>query len=157
MSLKVIKGDVFKQGFDVVMHQANTFNKMGSGIAKFIRENYPEAFYADSVYKIPLGEQRLGKFTWAWVDGGRFRIFNLYGQLYYGYDGKRYTDYGALENAFRGALSMLSSERGFKDLKIGIPYKIGCDRGGGDWNVVSEMVDKVSEDYGIDIFACRLI
>lgn len=155
MALIVKDGDVFKQGFDVVMHQANCYNTMGSGIAKTIRENYPEAYHADSSFPFPVGKGRLGKFSWSWVAGGEFRIFSLYGQLGYG-RGKKYTNYEALESALRGALSMLSVEEGFKNLKIGIPYKMGCDRGGGNWDIVSEMINKVSDEFGIDIVACRL-
>ena len=46
--LEHIDGDIFKvRGIQVIGHQANTQNTFGSGIARTIREKFPEAYEAD--------------------------------------------------------------------------------------------------------------
>jgi len=70
--MKYIDGDLFKlaeQGeFDIVIHGANCFCTMGSGVALTVKNNYPKAFLADQLTE--SGDQRkLGKFTQAHIDG----------------------------------------------------------------------------------------
>lgn len=153
--LSVEKGNVFKKGMDVVMHQANCYATMGAGIAREIKRNYPEAYEADKEYGEPLGEARLGQFSMAKVDGGKFTIVNLYGQLGYGRGGV-YTQVDKLEDAMRGALEKLSEEYDLQKLKIGIPYKIGCVLAGGNWGEVRKMIKQVAKDYSITINAYKL-
>lgn len=154
-------GDVFGFGLDVVMHQANCINVMGGGIAGYVSKRYPEAYKADTEFDLPKGKARLGEFSWAWVDGNKFRIFNLYGQEGIAKRNERgklvgnMTKVKKLEKAFRGSLDVLKKEANFSELKIGIPYKIGSDRAGGDWDEIRSMFDKVSEEYGIDLYVCR--
>lgn len=158
--LQTIAVDVFDFDLDVVMHQANCKNTMGSGIAGFIKKRYPEAYRADTALDMSLGEVRLGHFTWSWVDQNKFRIVNLYGQDNYAgrdafgnYSGN-FTQVWALEKATRSFLDSIKDSEDLTKLRIGVPYKIGCDRAGGDWDEVSKMFDTIAKDYGITIFAC---
>jgi len=47
----VLKGDLIQIAlagrFDVIIHGCNCFCTMGAGIAKLIRDNFPEAYQAD--------------------------------------------------------------------------------------------------------------
>ena len=38
---------------------------------------------------------------------------------------------------------------------IAIPYLMGCHRGGGDWNVVYAMIEKIFKDSKNDVLICE--
>ena len=64
-------------------------------------------------------------------------VCNIFGQFNYGGGNIRYTDYCALNNAFRDL-------RGWLDItKIDgyFPYLFGCGLANGDWAIVSKMID----------------
>ena len=66
--MDVIRGNLItlaKQGeFDIVAHGCNCFCTMGAGIAKSIKQSFPEAYAADSCTK--KGDKRkLGTCTYA--------------------------------------------------------------------------------------------
>ena len=73
-------------------------------------------------------------------------VINMFSQEHYGYDGKRYTSY----NAFWSCLGHIR-ETVPKGSKIAFPYKIGCDRGGANWDVIYMMIiTTLSSDYNIE-------
>lgn len=146
-----IYGDLLKSDCDVIAHQTNCFSKMGSGIAKQIAIKYPEALWIDKHFS-NIPQDKLGQCSYCW-DNGKI-IVNLYGQYNYGKNGK-FTNYNALENAINIMMSKLpifKASIGKEEIKIGMPYKIGCDRGGGDWDTVNRMLCKISKKYKTDIY-----
>jgi hypothetical protein len=38
------------------------------------------------------------------------------------------------------------------NLSVALPYKIGSDRGGADWNEVRAMIDEVFSDYQVTLY-----
>jgi hypothetical protein len=125
----------------------------GSGIAGQIRNQLPgaaKAFYQDD----RPSEEKLGRYTSATENIGPFlMVFNLYGQLQCGGEpGVVYTDYKGLEEALTRMLLYVDQEYPGQNLKIGVPYKIGCGLAGGDWNIVEDILNKVSTKYEHDIF-----
>ena len=68
-------------------------------------------------------------------------------------DGKRYTSYDAFYNC-------LIHIRDFCEKnainKIALPYKIGSDRGGADWNVIYSMIESVFAKTNIMVEICRI-
>ena len=145
--IQYVDGDLLKSDCNVILHQANCQSTMGSGIAKTIRETYPDAYIADkNDPRRPL--ERLGGYSCVTVDG--ITIFNLYGQLNYGVD-KPYTDYDALEKALRACLANITD-----NAKIGLPYNMGCGKGGGDWKVVEAILRKVAKEMGQILYVYKL-
>lgn len=141
---KVVKGNVvdalLNKEVDVIAHVVNCQGVMGSGVAKEIKERVPQVFNAYS----DIPGYRLGGFLY--VNG----VFNLFAQDSYGRD-KRHLNYGALAQSLSCMESELSDMRLDKGRtspawKIGIPYKMGCDRAGGDWEVVQEMLEHLLKD-----------
>lgn len=144
--IKHIRCNIFDSGADIILHQVNCQGVMGSGIAKQVRDRYPDVYtsYKDICNAIHDPSILLGAAQFIRIDNGTY-IVNLFAQNKYGYDGKRYTDYPALE-------SCLNKVRvhTFPDNEvIAIPYLMGCDRGGGDWKIVSEMIEKILGDRNI--------
>lgn len=129
-----VDGDIFKSNADVIVHQVNCQGVMGSGVAKQVREKYPNVFEAyqkrcrDTLN--PLGHTLCVEAPDGTV------IANLFAQNKYGYDGKRYTDYEALGEC----LKELRAECLGK--VVAIPYLMSCARGGGDWDKVSKMIEE---------------
>lgn len=145
MITKTIKGnllDAFDRAYvDVIAHQCNCFCNMGSGIAPQIAKRYPNVSKADQ--KTRQGDaSKLGTFTKAWVNHGHSKgiVYNLYGQFRYG--GQRMqTNYDALAAALKAMQNDLI-KLGKTDCIVGLPL-IGCGLGGGDWEVVSEIINEV--------------
>ncbi len=147
--IHIQQGDLLQSDCTVIAHQCNCFATMGAGIAKQIKERYPEAYEADRRFPLPIGSrERLGHFSKVRV--GDCLIYNLYGQYHYG-RGKQ-TELSMLEKAVRSMLEDLKSHEG----KIGFPYGMGAGLAGGDWGEIEPMLERCSEDYGRDLFLYRL-
>ena len=153
----ILKGDLLETPFEIIAHQVNCQGKMNSGVAKQIREKFSWAYDA---YIACLNQHEadymLGKSQIIWQNG--HTIFNIFGQYNYGYDGKQYTNYKALDSAFREAILHYRDNDvdDIKQIPIAIPYKIGCDRGGGDWDTVKEILEKIEEDCHVIFVAYKL-
>jgi O-acetyl-ADP-ribose deacetylase (regulator of RNase III) len=119
---------------------------MNSGIAKQIRERWPRVYdeYCDWCDSC---NDMLGHIQIVHIDNGP-SVINLAAQLFYGYDGRRYTSY----DAFWACLGKIK-EQVPKGSKIGFPYKIGCGLGGANWQVIFQMIMEVlEEDYQVYIY-----
>ncbi|MDE6149843.1 MAG: macro domain-containing protein, partial [Ruminococcus sp.] len=121
-NIRIVNGDIFQSGADVIIHQVNCQGVMGSGVAKQIREKYPNVFqkYHElcSRYKAEHNEKELlgtAQIVKVGSDGTKY-VANLFAQENFGYDGKCYTDYEAL----RRCLTYVS--RQFRHSTIAIPY-----------------------------------
>lgn len=142
--IEIINNDIFKQkDIEVIIHQANCFCTMKSGIAKTISEVYPEAVEED-LKTIRGDKSKLGTYTHVvCYDGFKNTIIvNMYSQYDYGYDKKIYTD------IYHMKCALIHIFYRFRNYTIGIPYGIGCGLGGESW----DNVYKVIEDCHNEIF-----
>ncbi|PIE91145.1 MAG: phosphatase [Acidobacteria bacterium] len=137
--MKIIKGDLIKlaiQGhFDVIVHGCNCFCTMGAGIAKSIKDQFPQAFEAD--LSTEKGDRnKLGTFSSATVfkNGHKFTIINAYTQFHWSGRGVQ-ADYDAIRRVFR----LIKQTYGGK--RIGYPL-IGAGLAGGDWDIISAIIDE---------------
>lgn len=155
--LKIVDGDIFESGADIIAHQVNCQGVMGSGVAKQVREKYPNVFRLYRGICEKFGSSLLGAcylFCENEADFNMPMIANLFAQDQYGYDGKCYTDYDAL----RDALATLKGKAKEYVLlfgehpKIAIPYLMGCHRGGGDWEIVSKMIEEELTDCDVTLY-----
>jgi O-acetyl-ADP-ribose deacetylase (regulator of RNase III) len=146
--LKHAKGNLLDMAeagqFDVVVQGCNCFNTMGGGIAREIRERYPQVAEVDS--QTSLGDYtKLGNWTagFAWYDvvdeviPPSFIIINAYTQydMSTGEDVFEYT-------AFQLILQKLVTLYG--DKRIGLPY-IGMGLAGGDRSIIIPMIERFAE------------
>ena len=155
MTLIHVNGDLIKSDCTTIAHQANCMSTMGSGIAKTIAEIYPKAKKVDKE-SIMSKEERFGKFTHA-VNPNGVTVVNLYGQFAYGRNGV-FTKYDKVESALDSFFENAISGK-LKDVnieKFGVPFKMGCDRAGGDWSKVEEILEKMSSKYNVDIYIYKL-
>lgn len=134
---------------DVVVHQCNCFNTMGSGIAKQLADTFPIVKKADDSTIRGDGD-KLGTTTMAFLSNG-VMVFNAYGQYAYGKGGV-HTSYGHLLKALCDV--RLKLERmGITSITIGMP-RIGAGLGGGDWNVIEKLIEAafLGTDFDIVIY-----
>ena len=148
-----IKGDLLEADLDYYCHQVNCQGKMGSGIAKSIREKWPVVYdryietfnYAKRF--ISISDYLLGLINIVEVEKDK-NVINMFAQEYYGYDGRRYTSY----DAFWSCLDEIKTNIP-KGSKIGFPKGIGCGLGGANWQVIETMIREVlDDDYKVYIY-----
>ncbi|MCH5585437.1 Appr-1-p processing protein [Shimazuella sp. AN120528] len=155
--IHIISGDLLKSDCTIIGHQCNCWGVMGAGIAKQIRLLYPEVHETDKNFSIPYGADRLGRFSYTKVKDKKVEnrlIFNLYGQNRYGRK-RTYTKVEALQQAVDTMLQFIQSEYE-GTIKIGLPFGIGAGLSGGNWDEISQMLSKVSEQNNQDIFLYQL-
>lgn len=160
MSITFIKQDLTTSDAQYICHQVNCQGKMNSGVAKAIREKWPIVY---TTYKqvceeeITIGEPHhnmLGDIMFVNVNDYKPTtwpqapvVVNMFSQEHYGYDGKRYTSYDAFWSCLGHIRESIPTGS-----KIAFPYKIGCDRGGANWEVIYTMIiAALGYDYNIEI------
>ena len=146
---QTVQGDLIveakKLKYDVIVHGCNCHNTMGSGIAKAIKQVFPEMYEADC--KTIAGDKsKLGTYSSADISlkVGRPCVgINAYTQFDFGRT-KINVDYQAVEAVFA------KLNKDFSGKKIGIP-KIGAGLAGGDWATISEIINSVTPDIDIEL------
>jgi O-acetyl-ADP-ribose deacetylase (regulator of RNase III) len=145
--MKFIKGDLLDLAsngyFDVILHGANIHHVMGAGIAKQIRDKFPEAYIADlatkkgDVSKVGTFSSSIQKCNTNIGTGfecKHFMIINAYTQYSYSKTGDVFSYDG-----FEFILKTLSKL--YPNYKYGLPL-IGCGLAGGN----KERILKIIED-----------
>ena len=140
--------------YDIFCHQTNCCGVMGAGIASQIKNVYPEVAEADKIYcklSAKEGKKILGTNIYVKTKDGRTCV-NMYAQQDYGTNSRK-TDYVA----FQACLDRLTSKLSISsiDLKIGFPYGVGCGLGGGDWNIICEMISKFASKVSQEVYIVR--
>lgn len=148
MAVKVIEGDLFQTTAKFICHQTNCKGKMGSGVAKQIRQQYPAAYrqYMDLCSGKKDSAELLGHAQF--VCGAEKTVVNMFAQDRYGYDGSRYTNYKAFEQCLNEiAQYVVHGET------IAMPYKIGCGLAGGDWEIVYGLIESIlGQHYTVELW-----
>jgi O-acetyl-ADP-ribose deacetylase (regulator of RNase III) len=152
--MKTIHGDLIRLAkagqFDVIVHGCNCFCTMGRGIAKSIREEFPEAYAADQETK--HGDRsKLGSYSEASIalDGRAFTVINAYTQ--YDYRGQKpNADYDAIRSAFRVI------KQNYSRARIGYPL-IGAGLAGGNWAEIAAIIEDelAGEDHTLVIYEAQ--
>jgi O-acetyl-ADP-ribose deacetylase (regulator of RNase III) len=151
--IKIVQGDLLQATENIIGHQVNCQAKMNSGVAKSIRERYPQVYNeymlkAEPYVKAGLSQELLGMVQFVEIIRNEKYVANIFGQLNYGYGGKQYTSNLALYNGFKkirqGAEKL--------DMSVALPYGIGCYRGGADWREVEDLLITAFEGYEVTLY-----
>lgn len=138
------RGDILDSDANIIAHQVNCMGFMNDGLAKRIRETYPQVFErykktCEDFHKNKESKRLLGKFQVVELPDGQ-QIYNIFGQYQFGRD-KCFTNYDAL----REALTDIESCARLNNQKVALPYKLGCGLSGGEWTIIEAII--------IDVFA----
>lgn len=137
--MKLVKGDLLALGktneFDIIVQGCNCWNVMGSGIAKSIREQFPDAWLADQE-TLAGDRNKLGCYTIGMA--GRLVIINAYTQFNTAkYSGEDVFEY----KSFELVLDKLAKR--FGKYRIGLPM-IGMGLAGGDPERIIPLIEDFS-------------
>jgi len=154
-----IRGDLVglaKKGlFDVIIHGCNCMHTMGGGIARIIRDEFPDAYKADldTEYGDP---SKLGKFSSCVTFTPRNIIYDFDEKKILEYKGKfdksmvvanAYTQYTLGKDlkiwALAAALTHIKCK--YPNRVYGIPL-IGCGIAGGEWNKIKVIIEIIFSD-----------
>ena len=126
-----------------IIHGCNCFRSFGAGIAKSIKERYPKAYDADLATSHG-DKSKLGNYSYSEINTNKF-IINAYTQYAYGRN-KVNVDYDAISKVFE-----LINKDFANHINIGIPT-IGAGLAGGDWNIISDIINKKTPDLNITLY-----
>lgn len=149
--VKIIEGNLFNSKANIICHQTNCQGVMKSGVALEVKQRYPNVFnsyrkdYEDGLLK-------LGYVNFAFTGNSSEQVIaNMCGQDVYGYDNGIYTDYDKLQDCFDTVVNYIRISYDVKPI-IAFPYLMSCHRGGGDWNIVSKMIEDTFKDFDVEIW-----
>ena len=155
MTIKYFKGDAitaFQQAQlngntgTFLAHCCNAQGVMGSGIARSIKERIPAAYVE---YKHHLEDRELCGVDPMGDLSHADNVINLIAQENYGRNARQ-VHYGYLAKALRRAATLFSSYD--EDRTLIVPYKMCCDRAGGDWDVVEELLEVTFEGWTVEVY-----
>lgn len=129
-----IIGDLLQAKADVIVHQVNCQGVMGAGVARQIREQFPNTFqeyralcmqYQGRTHEL-LGQCQ-------YVKEDPFVICNAFGQNFY-FRNSVQTQYDKLRECFEDIATKYHGKT------VALPWNIGCGLAGGDWDIVYKMI-----------------
>lgn len=132
----------------IILHQVNCQGKMGSGVAKSIKNQWPIVFneyighcnYSREAGDL-TGESLLGEILPVKIKENLY-VINLFSQQYYGKDHTRYTSYDALDDCLIKVQKFIDTN--FNDEDVEYPKvhhpQIGSGLGGGSWNIIEAII-----------------
>ncbi len=143
-------GDLTRAEEPYIIHGCNAQGAMGSGVAKALMDRYPSVReHYISMHRQSKKERKpfLGTMHIGHSDTERV-IYNLITQEFYGYDGKLYASYEAIEQCMKAldeSMHCMKAAQGSTP-HVAMPL-LGCGLAGGDWTVVSEIIQKCSKHF----------
>lgn len=146
--IEIKQGDALnglkEDGLSIVAHGVNCMGKFASGFAAAVAKRYPQAReeYLDKHRKRgwELGEVQYSVVRKTNV--GKGVIANCATQYTYGYEGRLYLEYDALEDCLKQVFNITRMCNG----KLHMPW-IGCGLAGGDKEKVTKIIEKVDLYY----------
>lgn len=142
--IKYVKGNLLEAPQKIIAHQVNCQGVMGSGVALAVRNTVPYAYIKYWEW-FQLGNAKLGRTQIIhWKDKDKYLI-NIFSQDDYLPRDMRHTNYEALCKGFE------TIKAGFGKEDLAMP-KIGCGLGGGDWRIVSAIIESVFDDRDVYVY-----
>jgi O-acetyl-ADP-ribose deacetylase (regulator of RNase III) len=153
--MKIIykQGDLIKDGPYRIAHGCNAQGVMRSGIAKQMRETYPEVYTAYS-FEYAAHGLNLGDVVPAYINYPNITriVFNLITQEYYGRDPNTvYVSYDAVRDCIKSLNTRMGSGDHYETPEIGFPL-IGAGLANGDWDIISKIIEEESTDFQPIVF-----
>ena len=150
--VRVVEGNLLDAKEDIIAHQVNCQGVMGSGVALCVKRKHPHVFeqYKAVCQKAKRDKvQLLGRTQFVYLKTGQV-VANMFAQVNFGTK-QQQTDYVALRKCFEEVAAKAKKW----NASVAMPYMVGCGRGGGNWRVVSAMIEECFE--GVDVVLYRLV
>ncbi len=149
MTKKSVKfGNMLSCESGILVHGCNSHGVMGSGLAWSVREKYPKAFevyhaHCENFRKNLNIPSILGDVVECEINDDLI-IMNAITQENFGRDDKMYVDYSAIYECFKKVLA--TTQEKYPLLTVNYPL-IGAGLGGGDWAIISDIIDTAFSEY----------
>lgn len=140
MKIEYIKGDLFTTDHTVIAHGCNDKGVQGSGVAKIVRERFPNSYKKYNKYCESHGEVG-GEVVF--VKENNKVIANAITQHGFGGDGKRYVNYEWVAQCMQKINGMCE----FYDVKHVAMPMIGCGLGGGNADVIKAIIESEATNF----------
>ena len=141
---------------------------MGAGIAKQIKDRYPQAYEADTKFhnneynegggwKGAIGQYSKAEIESKFLPNNKGRIYNLYTQSGYSTSERQvhYEHFWQAMKAMQEDLLFIQHETGDAQI-LGLPYGISCGLAGGNWQIIEAMINDIFADSLIKTFIVQL-
>jgi O-acetyl-ADP-ribose deacetylase (regulator of RNase III) len=146
-----VQGDLMAAPETFLLHGCNAQGVMGRGVAKLVRDAYPEAYrvYRDA-YEARQDKTRglpLGSYT-IWEGDERTVINGITQEFFQGGDADHvYVSYAAVERLFQS----LNEEDKVYGKSIAVP-RIGAGLARGNWEAIHEIIAETVSNYYVTIY-----
>jgi O-acetyl-ADP-ribose deacetylase (regulator of RNase III) len=140
MKIEYRQGDLFQTDIRFIAHGCNAQGVMGKGVAKLVRDLYPQAYAA--YRNLWLRNSALVPGTVQFVDCGDKVIINAITQKNFAKaynDPTRYVSYDAV------AECMAEINRLIEGQQLALP-RIGAQLGGGKWEIIESIIESELTD-----------
>lgn len=136
--MRAADGNLVSVTRGIIVHGCNAQGVMGSGVAKALREAYPQV-YRDYRQAYESSKLTLGQVVWTRVSRDPpLAVANAITQQFYGRNpAVRYVDYEAVRTSL-SAIAVIARKH---NLPVHYP-KIGAGLGNGDWQQLSAIIDE---------------
>lgn len=143
-------GNLVNASENWIAHGCNARGVMGAGVAKAIRQAFPQAYDDYRHYHLRGGLTLGHNYLTSIFDDNRKRVIvNCITQQDYGNDPqKQYVSYEAVESCFN-AMNTYAGEPAFcynGELTLAMP-KIGAGLGGGKWEILEEKAKRILVNF----------
>lgn len=136
MKIEYRQGDLFQTDIHHIVHGCNAQGVMGKGVAKLIKELYPQAY--DEYRNMWLRNSALIVGSVHFVDCGNKTIINAITQKNFAKaynDPTRYVSYDAVAECMQAINLMIPGKQ------LAMP-RIGAQLGGGKWEIVASIIEQ---------------
>jgi len=157
MDVEIIEGNLldFPSKINFIAHSCNTHNAMGAGIAYQIKYRYPNAYSADC-HAMMNNDNQLGWYSFAVTDATQNKgIYNMYTQDKIG--GNRAVNYEAFYVALKKVADHIEWQMKHEEEEktLGLPWGISCGLAGGNWGIISSMINDILVDRKFKTYIVR--
>ena len=164
-TITYVVGDVREpigNGKKMIVHCCNDLGKMGSGVALAILNKWPKVredyirwhktgqtmVFDRKDGFVQDGSFKLGNVQFIRVVVGELLVINMIAQHdIVSIDGIPPIRYDAMKECLKKVYEMAYESKA----SVHIPYKMGCDRAGGSWDIVEKMIIEELCDKDIDV------
>jgi O-acetyl-ADP-ribose deacetylase (regulator of RNase III) len=156
-NIELIDGNLldFPNDITCIAHSCNTKNIMGGGIARQIKDRYPNAYSVDC-HAMMNNDNQLGWYSFAVTDATQNKgIYNIYTQDKIG--GNRAVNYEAFYVALNKVADHIEWKMKHEDEEkiLGLPWGISCGLAGGSWGVIFSMINNILVDRSFKTYIVK--
>jgi len=147
--INYFNGDVTTSSANIIAHCVNCQGVMGSGVAKTIKQKWPDVFRTyEAKCKLTYNPNLLFGLCQIIQIEKKKGIANLFGQEYYGKE-KRHLNYEYLYLALEDLAKQMKS---LKLESVAFPDMIGCGLAGGEREIIYSMIQTIFKDFKVELW-----